>query len=188
MTPEKAASPTEESTEEAPHDETPCRESSSHAEEEEEADVYVDLERLSVAEAAVARSPAPSLNLRADSSSDAGAPSSPSSPHGESVVATLNQLNRSLDRAGEVRRGLEVRCDATEDAFRAAMDERDAVRMEIEDVAALNATLRRQRHREALQTAQRLIVSSSAFNAARGGGALRSVAPLSHPSLLGRSP
>ena len=142
VTPEKAASPTEESTEEAPHDETPCRESSSHAEEEEEADVYVDLERLSVAEAAVARSPAPSLNLRADSSSDAGAPSSPSSPHGESVVATLNQLNRSLDRAGEVRRGLEVRCDATEDAFRAAMDERDAVRMELEDVAALNATLR----------------------------------------------
>ena len=47
-----------------------------------------------------------------------------------------------MDRAGEVRRGLEVRCDATEDAFRAAMDERDAVRMELEDVAALNATLR----------------------------------------------
>ena len=152
VTPEKAASPTEESTEEAPHDETPCRESSSHAEEEEEPDVYVDLERLSVAEAAVARSPAPSLNLRADSSSDAGALSSPSSPHarvsvsspphGESVVATLAQLNRSLDRAGEVRRGLEVRCDATEAAFRAAIDERDAVRMELEDVAALNATLR----------------------------------------------
>ena len=142
VTPEKAASPAEESTEEATHDETPCRESMSHAEEEEEADVYVDLERLSVAEAAVARSPAPSLNLRADSSSDAGAPSSPSSPHGESVVATLAQLNRSLDRAGEVRRGLEVRCDATEAAFRAAMDERDAVRLELEDVAALNATLR----------------------------------------------
>jgi len=141
VTPEKAASPAEESTEEAPHDETPCRESSTHA-EEEEADVYVDLERLSVAEAAVARSPARSLNLRADSSSDAGAPSSPSSPHGESVVATLAQLNRSLDRAGEVRRGLEVRCDATEAAFRAAIDERDAVRMELEDVAALNATLR----------------------------------------------
>jgi hypothetical protein len=142
VTLEKAASPAEESTEEAPHDETPCRESMSHAEEEEEADVYVDLERLSVAEAAVARSPAPSLNLRADSSSDAAAPSSPSSPHGESVVATLAQLNRSLDRAGEVRRGLEVRCDATEAAFRAAIDERDAVRLELEDVAALNATLR----------------------------------------------
>ena len=143
VTPEKAASPTEESTEEATHDETPCRESMSHADaEEEEPDVYVDLERLSVAEAAVARSPAPSLNLRADSSSDAGAPSSPSSPHGESVVATLAQLNRSLDRAGEVRRGLEVRCDATEAAFRAAIDERDAVRLELEDVAALNATLR----------------------------------------------